>query len=171
MRSQDSRASNQSPWRAGWNSARAPRLMIPIFRSPILLYRLGLGWLFGHRFMLLTHRGRRTGKIRRTILAVLRYDRETKEIMAISAWSESEWYKNIQAAPALEVEIASVRYAPVYRTLTPEEIADLFEEYRHRHPLFTRVICQIPGWKWDSTRDEFLELARTLRGIAFHPKG
>ncbi len=170
MVSKDSPASSRSPWRPGSNMARAPRFMLPIFRSPILLYRLGLGWLFGHRFMLLTHCGRRTGKIRRTILAVLRFDGSTQEIMAISAWSESEWYKNIRAAPALEVEMASVRYVPEYRTLSPEEIADLFEEYRRRYPLFTRIICQIPGWKWNSTHDEFLELARTLRGIAFRPR-
>src|SRR5215204_4945342 len=31
------------------------------FRLPIYLYWLGLGQLLGHRFMLLTHRGRRSG--------------------------------------------------------------------------------------------------------------
>ncbi len=171
MVSQDPHASNRSPWRPGSNMVRAPPFMLPIFRSPIWFYRLGLGWLFGHRFMLLTHVGRRSGKLRRTILAVLSFDSSTQEIMAISAWSASDWYKNIQASPALEVEMASVRYVPAYRSLSPEEIADFFEEYRRRHPLFTRIICQIPGWKWNSTHDEFLELARTLRGIAFRPKG
>jgi hypothetical protein len=47
-------------------------------------------------FMLLTHIGRRSGKVRRTILAVLCFDAQTKEIMAISAWSASDWYLNIQ---------------------------------------------------------------------------
>jgi len=144
--------------------------MIPIFKSPVLLYRLGLGWLFGHRFMLLTHTGRRSGKVRRTILAVLRFDDRTKEIKAISAWSASDWYKNIQVSPALEAETGRIRYVPVYRTLTPDEIAELFEEYRRKHPLFSRVVCQIPGWKWGCSHDEFLELARSLRGIAFRPK-
>ena len=155
---------------AARDSARAPAFMIPIFKSPIFLYRLGLGWLLGHRFLMLTHVGRRTHKIHRTILAVLRFDERTQEIMTMSAWSQSDWYKNIQAFPALRVETGFTRYAPEYRSLSPAEIAELFVQYRDKHPLFSRVVCQIPGWKSDSNYDEFLELARSLRGVAFRPK-
>ena len=144
--------------------------MIPIFKLPLLLYRLRLGWLFGKRFLLLTHVGRRSGKVRRTILAVLRYDQQTKEIYAVSAWKGSDWYSNIQAAPALQLETGFVRYAPVQRTLSPEEITTAFIAYRTKHPIFSRMICRIPGWKWDSSYAEFLELARTLRGVAFRPR-
>ncbi len=154
----------------GTGIARAPALMVPIFKLPIFLYRLGLGCLFGHRFMMLTHVGRRSGKTYRTILAVLRYDSPTKEIVAISAWTGSDWYKNIQAHPALEAETGLTRYAPQFRVLPPEEIAALFEEYRDKHPLFCRIVCQIPGWKWNSSYEEFLELARSIRGIAFQPR-
>ena len=120
--------------------------------------------------MQITHVGRRSGKVRRTVLAVLRFDEKTKEIYAVSAWPGSEWYFNIQASPALQVETGFVRYAPVQRTLSPEEITTTFIEYRKNHPIFSRIICRIPGWKWDSTNEEFLELARTLRGVAFRPK-
>jgi deazaflavin-dependent oxidoreductase (nitroreductase family) len=149
---------------------KAPSLMIPIFKLPVLLYRLHLGWLLGKRFMQITHVGRRSGKVRKTILAVLRFDEKTKEIYAVSAWKGSDWYYNIQASPALQVEIGSIRYAPVQRTLSPEEITTTFMEYRKQHPIFSRMICRIPSWKWDSTYEEFLELARTLHGVAFEPK-
>lgn len=161
--------SDRSRLGAGRDLKRAPAPMLPIFKSPIFLYRLGLGWLFGHRFMLLTHKGRRTGKVYHTILAVLRFDPETREIMAMSAWSASDWYLNIQASPALQVETGFTRYVPVQRTLSPEEIAGLFVEYRNRHPIFSSIVCRIPGWKSNSSYEEFLELARTLRGIAFRP--
>ena len=151
------------------DTARAPAFMLPIFKLPLFLYRLRLGWLLGKRFMQLTHLGRRSGKVRRTVLAVLRFDDKTKEIMAISAWSASDWYLNIQASPALQVETGFTRYVPVQRALSPEEIAALFLDYRRKHPLFSRVVCQIPGWRWDSSQQEFLELARTLRGVAFRP--
>lgn len=150
-------------------TSRAPVLMIPIFKSPLLLYRLGLGWILGKRFMLLTHLGRRSGKVHRTVLAILRFDAETKEMMAISAWSASDWYRNIQASPALQVETGFTHYAPVQRPLSPQEIATLFVDYSRKHPIFCRIICQIPGWRWDSSYEEFLELARTLRGVAFRP--
>jgi deazaflavin-dependent oxidoreductase (nitroreductase family) len=145
----------------------APALMIPIFKLPVLLYRLRLGWLLGHRFMQLTHVGRKSGKVRRTILAVLHYDKTTQEIYAVSAWKGSDWYTNIQAAPALLIETGFTRYVPQQRSLTPEEIAAAFIEFRKQHPYFGRMVCRIPGWKWDSSEAEFLELARTLRGVAF----
>jgi len=90
--------------------------------------------------------------------------------MAISAWSASDWYKNILASPALQVETGVTHYVPIQRSLTPEEIATLFEDYRRKHPIFSRIVCRIPGWKWDSSHEEFLELAHTLHGVAFRPK-
>ena len=151
-------------------NARPAAFMIPILKLPLLLYRTGLGWLFGHRFMLLTHVGRRTGKVRRTVLAVLWFDPQTRETMAISAWSASEWYKNLLASPAIQVETKCTHYTPIHRSLSSEEIAALFEDYRRRHPIFTRIVCRIPGWQWDSSHEEWLELATTLRGVAFRPK-
>jgi deazaflavin-dependent oxidoreductase (nitroreductase family) len=156
--------------RAISGSGKAPSFMVPIFKLPVFLYRLRLGWLLGKRFMQLTHVGRRSGKVRRTILAVLRFDEDTRAIYAVSAWKGSDWYYNIQSTPALQVEIGSVRYVPKQRTLSPEEIATTFIEYRKCHPIFARIICRIPGWNADSTYDEFLELARTLRGVVFEPK-
>lgn len=148
-------------------NSSAPRFLIPIFKLPVLLYRLRLGWLLGKRFMQITHVGRRSGKVRRTVLAVLRFDEKTREVYAVSAWKGSDWYYNIQAAPALQVETAFVRYVPVQRTLSAEEITRTFMQYRKQHPIFSRMICRIPGWKWNSTYEEFLQLARTLHGVAF----
>ena len=148
---------------------KPPRFMILIFKLPLILYRTGLGWLFGHRFMLLTHIGRRSGKVYHTVLAVLEFNPKTREIKAMSAWSASDWYLNLQANPAVQVETGFTRYTPVHRTLAPEEIATLFVNYRAKHPIFSRIVCRIPGWRIDSSYEEFVELARTLRGIAFRP--
>jgi deazaflavin-dependent oxidoreductase (nitroreductase family) len=168
MLNQGSSANVVSQAKSG--NEKAPSFMIPIFKLPVLLYQLRLGWLLGKRFMQLTHVGRRSGKVRRTILAVLRFDEATKAVYAVSAWKGSDWYYNIQSTPALQVEINSVRYAPQQRILLPEEIAAMFIEYRKRHPIFARIICRIPGWNADSTYDEFLELAHNLRGMVFEPK-
>jgi hypothetical protein len=70
----------------------------------------------------------------------------------------------------LDVETGLIRYVPVQRTLSPEEITTAFLQYRKDHPIFSRMICRIPGWKWDSSYEEFFELARTLHGVAFTPK-
>jgi deazaflavin-dependent oxidoreductase (nitroreductase family) len=163
-------APDLSPGRIRPGNTRAPAGLLPILKLPLVLYRLNLGWLLGHRFVRLTHVGRRSGKVRQTVLAVLSFDGQSREIKAVSAWNASEWYKNIQAAPALQVETGFTRYAPTQRDLSSEEIAHLFVDFRREHPLFCRIVCRIPGWKWDSSFTEFLELARTLRGVAFRPR-
>ena len=162
-------AEDLSPAQPHIEKTRAPAFLLPIFKLPLVLYRLRLGWLLDHRFMQLTHVGRRSGKVRRTILAVLHFDAQTREIKAVSAWNASEWYKNIQVAPAQQVETGFTSYAPVQRDLSTEEIAQLFVDFRRQHPIFSRMVCRIPGWKWDSSYEEFLDLARTLRGVAFRP--
>lgn len=170
MSRQDRSAGVMSYTEPATQNEKAPTLMVPIFKLPLILYRLHLGWLLGQRFMQVIHVGRRSGKVRRTVLAVLRFDRTTREILVVSAWKGSDWYYNIQVSPALRVETGFVRYVPVQRTLSPEEITDAFIDYRRKHPIFSRMICRIPGWKWDSTYEEFHEIAQTLHGVAFAPK-
>ena len=170
MSSQNSTATESVRETAQHSNARPSMFLVPMLKLPLILYRAGLGWLFGHRFMLVTHTGRRSGKVRYTVLAVLRFDPATREVAAISAWSASEWYKNIQAAPARQIETGFTRYVPAQRALSPEEIAALFDAYRRQHPIFSRIVCRIPGWKWDASPAEWLDLARTLRGVAFTPK-
>src|SRR5579864_8076914 len=33
-----------------------------VFRLPLIVYRLGLGWMLGHQFLVLTHVGRRSAR-------------------------------------------------------------------------------------------------------------
>ena len=169
MTKQNQAASAISQNAAKKNDEKAPSFMVPLFKLPVLLYRLKLGWILGMRFMQLTHLGRRSGKVRRTVLAVLYFDKNSNEIFAVSAWKGSDWFYNIQSSPALQVESGSVRYSPQQRTLSAEEITTAFLDYRKQHPIFSRMVCRIPGWKWDSSYEEFLALARTLRGVAFKP--
>jgi len=119
--------------------------------------------------MLLTHIEHRSDKVHRTILAILEFDPSTLESKEMSAWSASEWYLNLRAHPAVQVKTGFNHYAPVQRTLTPEEIATLFVNYRKKQPVFSRIVCRITGWRIDSSYEEFVDLARTLRGTAFHP--
>jgi hypothetical protein len=70
-----------------------------LMRLPIYLYRLDLGWLLGHRFLLVTHRGRRTGLLRQTVVEVLHYDPATRESVVLSALGErADWYCKFRRA-------------------------------------------------------------------------
>jgi deazaflavin-dependent oxidoreductase (nitroreductase family) len=117
-----------------------------LFRLPVWLYRVGLGWVFGHQFLLLTHAGRRTGRVRETVLKVLHYDPVTRESIVASAWGEqTDWYRNIQAHAALSVRTGMDWYVPRQRMLPSDEAADVFEDWTRRQHWFARLMLAQVG--------------------------
>ena len=141
-----------------------------IFRVPTCLYRLRLGWLLGHRFLLLTHQGRKSGHIYRTVLEVVRYDPHTGQSVVVPAWgARADWYRNLCAAPAIEVQIGRERYAPVQRFLSPEETYSEIADYERRHPWFSRILAYLLGRPLDGTEASRRALAVSVRLVAFRP--
>ena len=55
------------------------------FRLPIYLYRLDLGWMLGHRFLLFVHLGRKSGLLRETVLEVLLHDPAARQSVVSAA--------------------------------------------------------------------------------------
>ncbi|HEX9130895.1 MAG TPA: nitroreductase family deazaflavin-dependent oxidoreductase, partial [Ktedonobacteraceae bacterium] len=135
----------------------------------IIVYRFHLGWLVGHRFMLITHRGRRTGKVRQTGVMVLHYDRQSREALVAAGSANADWYRNIHASPAIEVALGRERYRPEQRFLEVEEIAELLAWSRQWHPVKARIQSMFFHWPWGTSKKELLDLARSLGGVAFRP--
>ncbi len=140
-------------------------------RLLILLFRLHLGWLTDHAVVVVTHRGRRSGKVRHTALYAQHYDARSGRACVISVWGESDWYRNLRATPALEVAIGQRYYnVPDQRFLTAEEIAALEHRFRHRHPIIAWSQCWLMGWPWHASDEDLFRLASTMRGVCFSPK-
>ena len=154
------------PW-LGSKPTGAKRLA---FRLPIYLYRLNLGWLLGHRFLLLVHRGRKSGLLRETVLEVLLHDPAARESVVLSAWGEkSDWYRNVGATSALEIRTGGQRYVPEQRFLAPEENYTVISDYGRRHPLAFRVFARVFGYPLGGTEAARREVACSLRLVAFRP--
>jgi hypothetical protein len=80
----------RGPTPRGWRRA--------LLRVPTLLYRVHTGWLFGHRFLLLTHVGPESRTRHRTVLEVVCYASTTRTCIVASGWGEkAQWLKNIMA--------------------------------------------------------------------------
>lgn len=117
-----------------------------VFRAPVPFYDLGLGVLLGHRFLLLTHRGRKTGLVRRTMVEVLRWEPATRTAYVISGLGEgSQWLRNLEAGGGLEVRCGGDRYVPQWRRVPIDEAADVLEDYEHRHRLAAFAIAPVLG--------------------------
>jgi hypothetical protein len=64
---------------------------------PVHLYHARLGFLLGHRFLLLVHTGRRTGLSHETVLEVIRYDRAAHEAVVAAGWGRrTGWLHNVE---------------------------------------------------------------------------
>jgi len=136
----------------------------------MLLFDLRLNRMLGHWLVIVTHIGRRSGRTRRTPLYVQHYDLTTREVMVVAAFGNTDWYRNICAAPAVEIQIGRERYAPDQRILQVEEIAEVERRFRRSHPIVARAQCWLMGWSWGCAEAEFLQWAGTLRGVIFRPK-
>ncbi len=143
------------------------------FRLPIYLYRFNLGRVLGNRFLLLVHRGRKSGLLRETVLEVIRHDPAAGESVVLSGWgAKADWYCNIQASPALEIRTGGRRYVPEQRFLAPEENHAVISGYARQHPLAFRLLIKAFGFSYPlkGMEEERRKLAESLRLVAFRPK-
>jgi deazaflavin-dependent oxidoreductase (nitroreductase family) len=134
--------------------------------APVGLYSVEMGWLLGDRFLLLTHRGRRTGRPYRCVLEVLACRRETHEAIVIAGFgARSQWYRNILAGGAEEVAIGRLRFKPEVRVLDSEEATSVLADYERRHrvarPLIRSLLSRLTGLPYDGS----LEARRTVVGL------
>lgn len=163
-----------SPVRREQRGPRRPRGVLKwAFHLPSALYRLHLGWLLGHHALLLTHRGRRSGRLHHTVLEVVRYDPRIDESVVFSAYGDrSDWYRNIQAAPVLEVRTGRSRYVPEQRQLDPEESYAVLVAYRRRFygPLLGLLLRYL-GYPYSGRDDELRAVAARMPAVGFRPRG
>jgi deazaflavin-dependent oxidoreductase (nitroreductase family) len=159
--------------------APAPRrpgqILRPVLRLPGLLYDVKAGWLLGHRFLRLTHVGRRSGRRYRTVLEVIGTGSAPGEVIVIAGFGPSaDWYRNLQAHPAIEVAIARQRFRPAHRVLSEPEAVAVLADYERRNrwaaPLVRRTLTWLVGWHYDGTDDARRRLAHELPLVALRPQ-
>jgi deazaflavin-dependent oxidoreductase (nitroreductase family) len=155
-------------------AARPNPVLRRLFRAPIYLYRWHCGRLLGHRFLLLAHVGRRTGRRRETVLEVLEYRPEGPEAVVMSAFGRrAQWLRNIEATPGPEVTMGSQHFVAAYRLLDEGEAATALAGYERRNryaaPIIRRVLSRLVGWRYDGSPDARLRLVRELPLVAFRP--
>ena len=106
--------------------------------APWLAYRFGLGWLLGHRVVLLEHRGRTTGRPVRTVLHVVRWDPASRHLLvAVGPGPGTDWYRNVLAHPLVRVTIGRERNVLGCAVPLPDDEArSELERARARRPGF-----------------------------------
>jgi deazaflavin-dependent oxidoreductase (nitroreductase family) len=104
-----------------------------LFRAPIGLYRVGLGFLLGRRFLMLEHVGRKSGEIRRTVVEVVLDDEHA--VYIASGWgSSAQWFRNIEANPSVVFHLGNKRYATTAVIVEQAEAGRVMDSYADAHP-------------------------------------
>ncbi len=139
------------------------------WRLPIWFYRLGLGWMLGKRFMLLTHTGRKSGLPRQAVIEIIRHDPETNTYYAASGFGErSDWFRNILKTPHVTIQIGNHKMSALAERLPLEEAQRELADYARRHPGALKTLARLIGVPYDGSEKGQRELSRLIPIVAFH---
>ncbi len=140
-------------------------LIIAIAASGVLMMRFRKRWLakiniaFTNRitslfagslpgFGVLTHVGRKSGKVYRTPVNVFRASKGLSLTIALTYSSQSEWVKNVLAGGGCELETRGKKY----QLSAPKVVRD---PTRQRFPFPVRLVLRIVG------ADEYMEFSNS----------
>lgn len=144
-----------------------------LFRLPIRIYRLGLGWIFGDRLMLLSHRGRISGKQRQTVLEVVAHDPVDDSFVAASGLGPTAaWYQNVIHTPDAGIQVGRRTMRVTAVPLSEDQGADVFANYATRHRAAARYLLpRLMGFAVDGSEADFRAAGRRIPFIRFVPQG
>jgi hypothetical protein len=142
-----------------------------LFRAPSALYHCQFGWLLGHRFLLLTRRGRKTERVRQTVLE--------SPALRSGYWGErgrlslgfaGRLVQEIQASPALQIRVGRECYIPAQHFLSSDQAATFYAEWEHQHPIEARILPKILGIPNDGSESAHQDLSAAIWLVSFRPR-
>ena len=142
------------------------------WRLPIYIYRIGLGWILGNRFLLLRHIGRISGESRFAVLEVVHHRPGTDIYYVVSGFgTRSDWYQNILKNKEVEIQIGRNRISAEAHQLDTPEAGEILLAYAQENPGSFKTLCRIMGYEVDFSTAGILEFGRTIPVIKFSPAG
>lgn len=146
-------------------------IMRAVLRSPVPLFRLRFGAIFGGRLLLETV-GRSSGRIRRTIIEVARADRSAHCYWVVAAWGRgSDWYRNALAHPPRLIDTGRDRIlAPTVNELDETERVELLRDYQERNPRIAKALGErLLGIEFTDEANALRELADVVGALRYSP--
>ena len=152
------------------NSKYPPKgLLRLLFRGPVYLYRWGLGWLFGKRFVLIHHIGRVSGREHQAVVEIVEREAETENVIVVAGYGEqTQWYKNLKVKPETEIQIGNRTHPVKAEFVSPLDGEEIIARYMAKYGAITGQLFRMMGYDWDGTEAGAREIAREgLRFVRF----
>ena len=142
-----------------------------MWRLPIFLYKIHLGWLLGDHFLLLNHTGRVSGKPRQAVLEVIRHDKAEIIYYVTSGFGEkSDWFRNIQKNPDVTIQVGRQHMDVQATRLSQEDAEREFLDYARRHPTALKNLAGMLGYVLDGSEESLRALAQVMPIVTFRPR-
>jgi deazaflavin-dependent oxidoreductase (nitroreductase family) len=140
-----------------------------IFRVPVWLYQLGLGFLIGNGVLLLATTGRRSGKRRITPLGYGR-DPVTGDVTVAAGWTGgADWYRNAVAHPAVKIWLGRGWIDCRAESVLPEESVRGYRRMRTLNPYADRIFSKWLGRAFVPTEEDYLKVAGLFPSLKLVP--
>ncbi|MBZ0294633.1 MAG: nitroreductase family deazaflavin-dependent oxidoreductase [Anaerolineae bacterium] len=120
----------------GWRKA--------LFKAPLYLWRLGLGFFVGRYIMVITTIGRKSGQPRHT-MAEWHPHRDSK-FVPVAFGEKAQWYKNAMANSHVTIQTADGTQSALARRITdPDELLEAFHTIMKRNPMMAQWYLEAHG--------------------------
>lgn len=139
------------------------------FKLPILQYRLGMGWLIGKYFLLLTTSGRKSGRPRYTPLEYI-HDQENDRYRVAAGWGgKTDWYRNLLKNPNVSVQVGGRKFDAIAETVSDEEVAKYMMLVSGRHPRMDRIWNRWSDKPLDGSFESYVHAAKFFPSVWLKP--
>jgi deazaflavin-dependent oxidoreductase (nitroreductase family) len=138
------------------------------WRLPIWLYRLGLGKLLGNRFLLLTHKGNKSGQQRQAVLEVIQSYPSEERYLVVSGFGEkSHWYQNIKQEPRVTIQVGSKKNPAIANQLDSKLAGDVILEYTQNNPWALKTFSRLLGYEIEHSPQGYRQFGENIPVIQF----
>ena len=134
-----------------------------LFKVPVFFYKIGLP-LFGNFILLLTTRGRKSGKLRHTPLEYRREEGAGYRILMAGWGGNTDWRFNLETDPLVTVQAGREKYDASAVRLTDAEVATFLIQAMRLNPSSGKI------WpRWAGEQVSMDNPAGILRAARYFP--
>lgn len=146
-------------------------LLKSFFKAPVYLYRWGLGFLLGKRFIYFTHIGHKSGITRDSVIEVIHRDKEADLYYSVAAYgSKAHWVQNIRKNGLVQAQTGTRKFSATAAELSHAEGFQMLSQYAEQHPLLFKELMKLVGYQIEGTPEEIEALSKVMPVVTFTPQ-
>ncbi len=125
--------------------------------------------MFGKRFILFHHVGRKSGQQYPTVVEVVEIEKDTGNVIVVAGYGErTQWYQNLKHMQSTTIQLGKHKFPVSIEMISPEDGAEIMVRYYQRYGKITSALFSILGYEWDGTEQGAHHIARDhLRFVRF----